>query len=223
MPLAQKTRRGRPKRDRVTLQQRREAILDAAAPVFARHGYQGAEIQLVADACGVAKGTIYLYFPGKEALFLAAVDRGMRRLCAAIDAAIDGIDDPLEQIAAAIRAYLQFFKDYPEYVELLIQERAEFRDRKKPTYFEHREENRERWRRALPRPDRRRPGPRRAGRAHHGRHRQPGLRHDVHQPLPGPAPAARRPGGGHPGHRVSRHFDAFGATAARLNAASGGR
>jgi AcrR family transcriptional regulator len=145
MPLAQKTRRGRPRRDRQTLQQRREAILDAAAPVFARHGYQSTEIQLVADACGVGKGTIYLYFPGKEALFLAAVDRGMRRLCAAIETAIEGIGDPLDQIAAAIRAYLQFFKDCPQYVELLIQERAEFRDRKKPTYFEHREENRERW------------------------------------------------------------------------------
>jgi hypothetical protein len=31
-------------------------------------------------------------------------------------------------------------------VELLIQERAQFRDRKKPTYFVHREANRERWR-----------------------------------------------------------------------------
>ena len=128
MAVAQKTRRGRPKRAAVQLQKRREEILDAAAPIFARLGYQNTEIQTVADACDVAKGTIYLYFPGKQALFLAAVDRGMRRLVASIDAAIENIDDPLDQLASAIRAYLQFFKDHHEYVELLIQERAEFRD-----------------------------------------------------------------------------------------------
>jgi AcrR family transcriptional regulator len=146
MPRAPRNRRGRPRQAPARLLQRREAILDAAAAVFARHGYPGTEIQFIADVCGVAKGTLYLYFAGKEALFLAAVDRGMRRLCAAIETAIAPIDEPLEQIATAIRAYLQFFKDYPEFVELLILERAEFRDRKKPTYFEHREANAGRWR-----------------------------------------------------------------------------
>ncbi|MCI0641081.1 MAG: TetR/AcrR family transcriptional regulator [Gemmataceae bacterium] len=146
MPVVSKERRGRPKRPVEQLQERREAILDAAAPVFARHGYPGTEIQAVADACNVGKGTIYLYFASKEDLFLAAVDRGMLRLCAAIETGIAGISDALDQLAAAIRTYLQFFRDYPEYVELLIQERAEFRDRKQPTYFEHRERNAERWR-----------------------------------------------------------------------------
>jgi len=55
----------------------------------------------------------------------------------AVDAAIEGVGDPLERIARAIRAYLAFYDGHPELVELLIQERAEFRDRKKPTYFEH--------------------------------------------------------------------------------------
>lgn len=145
MPIPPKARRGRP-RDEAHVQQRREEILDAAARVFARGGYPGTEIQAVADACGVSKGTIYLYFPSKQELFLAAVDRGMRRLCAAVEAAIADVADPLEYVAVGIRAYLQFFRDHPEFVELLIQERAEFRDRKKPTYFEHREANLGRWR-----------------------------------------------------------------------------
>ena len=54
--------------------------------------------------------------------------------------------DPLERIARAIQAYLAFFDSHPEYVELLILERAVFRDRKKPTYFEHRERNVGTWR-----------------------------------------------------------------------------
>ena len=59
---------------------RREQILDAAAEVFAQHGYRNTDVQFVADALQVGKGTVYRYFPSKEALFLAAVDRGMRRL-----------------------------------------------------------------------------------------------------------------------------------------------
>ena len=45
-----------------------------------------------------------------------------------------------------VRAYLTFFDEHPEVVELLIQERAEFKDRKQQTYFEHRERQLERWR-----------------------------------------------------------------------------
>ena len=46
---------------------------------------------------------------------------------------------------SAIETYLEFFAREPECVELLIQERAQFRDRKQPTYFEHRDANKGRW------------------------------------------------------------------------------
>jgi AcrR family transcriptional regulator len=125
---------------------RRQQILDAAALLFAKHGYVETDTQLLADELGVGKGTLYRYFPSKELLFLAAVDRVMCDLCRTIDSAIAAITDPLDQIAEAIRAYLAYCADHPECVELLMQERAQFKDRKKPTYFEHREANVERWR-----------------------------------------------------------------------------
>jgi hypothetical protein len=53
-----------------------------------------------------------------------------------MERAVKHIGDPLEMIAAAVRAYLEFFRSHPERVELLIQERAEFRGRKKSVYFE---------------------------------------------------------------------------------------
>jgi AcrR family transcriptional regulator len=123
-----------------------EEILDAAVKLFAKHGYSRADTQVLADDLGVGKGTLYRYFPSKQRLFLAAVDRVMRRLRAAIDARIAGVTDPLEQISEAVRGYLTFVADNPDFVELLIQERAHFKDRTKPTYFEHREANIERWR-----------------------------------------------------------------------------
>lgn len=133
-------KRGRPRNPEL-LERRREEILDTAARIFARLGYPGTDVQLVADALEVGKGTIYRYFPSKEELFLASVDRGMLRLRAEIDASVVDLTDPLDRVERAIRTYLSFFKDHPEFVELMIQERAEFRDRKKSTYFEHRDKD----------------------------------------------------------------------------------
>jgi AcrR family transcriptional regulator len=125
---------------------RQEEILDTAARLFAERGYADTDTQLLADELGVGKGTLYRYFPSKQHLFLAAVDRAMRHLRQTIDTSIEGIADPLERVATAIRTYLEFVANHPEFVELLIQERAQFKDRKKPTYFVHREANVERWR-----------------------------------------------------------------------------
>jgi AcrR family transcriptional regulator len=54
---------------RVEPQARRQAILDAALAIFAERGFDAARLDDVATRAGVAKGTLYLYFQDKEALF----------------------------------------------------------------------------------------------------------------------------------------------------------
>ncbi len=125
---------------------RRQSIVKAAARLFAELGYTDCEMERVATELKIAKGTLYLYFSSKEELFYACVDDGMRQMQTAVNAAADQVKEPFEQISHAIRTYFQFFEDYPEHVELLIQERANFKHRKRPTYFEYREANRARWR-----------------------------------------------------------------------------
>jgi AcrR family transcriptional regulator len=127
-------------------ERRREEIIDTAARLFARRGYSDTDTQVLADELGVGKGTLYRYFPSKQELFLAAVDRVMRKLGQCIDAAITGVEDGLEIVTRGVRAYIDFFAENPDFVELLIQERAQFKDRKKPTYFAYRDANAERWR-----------------------------------------------------------------------------
>jgi AcrR family transcriptional regulator len=125
---------------------RREEILETATELFAEHGFSDAVTQALAERLGVGKGTIYRHFPSKRELFLAAADRVMRKLQQQVDLRIAGISDGLERIERGIATFLQFFADHPSFVELLIQERAYFKDRKRPTYFEYREVNIERWR-----------------------------------------------------------------------------
>jgi AcrR family transcriptional regulator len=125
---------------------RREEILQIATELFAEQGFSDAVTQAIAERSGVGKGTIYRHFPSKREIFLAAADRVMVKMQGEILANIAGVEDGLEQVARGMKAFLSFFADHPEYVELLIQERAHFKDRKRPTYFEHREVNVQRWR-----------------------------------------------------------------------------
>jgi AcrR family transcriptional regulator len=54
--------------------QKRDLIITAAVTTFARKGYAGTRIIEVAQAAGIGKGTIYEYFPSKEALFFATLE-----------------------------------------------------------------------------------------------------------------------------------------------------
>ena len=56
-------------------QERHEAILDAAARLLLRSPERIASMADVADEAGLAKGTVYLYFPSKEELLLAVHER----------------------------------------------------------------------------------------------------------------------------------------------------
>lgn len=148
--MPQRRSPGRP-RDETLIARRHDQILTAATQVFAEQGYRQTDVQVVADRLQVGKGTIYRYFPTKEALFLAAVDRGMQKLKQQVQGARTRTDDPLEQISHAVCAYLAFFDDHGEILELIIQERAEFKDRKQSTYFVYHAAGLDPWRKIFSR------------------------------------------------------------------------
>jgi AcrR family transcriptional regulator len=54
---------------------RRQAILDAAEKLFVKHPERMASVSEVAETAGLAKGTVYLYFPSKEEMLLALHER----------------------------------------------------------------------------------------------------------------------------------------------------
>jgi AcrR family transcriptional regulator len=125
---------------------RRREIVSVATPLFASLGYADCDMERVAAELRVAKGTLYLYFEGKQDLFLACVDQGMQDLQSVLDRSIPPDEEPFRKIAKSIWVFLQFFDENPQHIELLIQERAIFRDRPRPTFFVYRDARRERWR-----------------------------------------------------------------------------
>ena len=93
---------------------RRDQIIAAAAECFARAGYHATTMADIAEAAGVSKGTPYLYFPSKEALFIALYEEWDCGLAARVDAAIGALDEPARQsprtiltaVASAIAAHV---------------------------------------------------------------------------------------------------------------------
>lgn len=99
-------------------EQRRQAILDAAIPLFAANGFTDTGISAIAQAAGISHGTVFLYFPSKEALFCAAVTEPLRSLERALS--IERTEGtPLERLQQVIRAHVRFVVQHRDYLRLV--------------------------------------------------------------------------------------------------------
>ncbi len=90
--------------------ERRRQILDAAKHVFADAGYHGASINAIIERAEIARGTFYLYFESKEAVFGALLDEAMTELrhrIVRIDTA-PGARAPKDQLHDSLSSLLTF-------------------------------------------------------------------------------------------------------------------
>jgi len=88
-------------------QDRREAILDVASRSFHEHGYAGTTMSAIAATLGGSKGTLWSYFPSKEALFAAVLDRATM----AYRARLAEILDPCGDLESTLRRFCKAFTE----------------------------------------------------------------------------------------------------------------
>ncbi len=90
---------------------RQAEILGAARVVIARDGLQKASMDRIAEQAGISKGTLYLYFQNKAALFREATAGGHAEMAAYVIGEMAQAQNPLAEIEAYVRATLQFCDD----------------------------------------------------------------------------------------------------------------
>ena len=83
---------------------RQEQILDAAHHLFLTKGYEATTIEDVLTAVGIAKGTLYHHFPGKEAILDAIVLRTVDAIVQRAQAAADGPQPATTRFLAVVGA-----------------------------------------------------------------------------------------------------------------------
>jgi len=86
---------------------KRERILRAAIDVFAESGYFNAKVTDIAKAAGVADGTIYLYFDGKEELLTTIFREHTRNYLQSLERDLAPVRSPEERVRIAIRHHLE--------------------------------------------------------------------------------------------------------------------
>ena len=110
---------------------RRAQILEAAAAIFAKKGYQRTPVKEIAERANIAPGTIYLYFESKRDLLFAIADRLIRHAWGQTQAEMAQLGEE-EYIAAVLRNTFDFVRQNRPFVRALVTEiwtDAELQDR----------------------------------------------------------------------------------------------
>jgi TetR/AcrR family fatty acid metabolism transcriptional regulator len=103
MPVAAPRRRPPARTEKID---KRDALLRAAIETFAARGFFNAQVADVARTAGVAAGTVYLYFRGKDDLLISIFEKTMKEAIAAGRQTIAALPDPLAQLRAITELHL---------------------------------------------------------------------------------------------------------------------
>ncbi len=99
-------------------------IIEAAAQLFAERHYHEVRMDDIAAKAEVAKGTLYLHFKDKEALYLGLILDGADRLCQEIEASFIGVTCPEEKVLRFVRESVRFLEQRPYFLELILHAEA---------------------------------------------------------------------------------------------------
>jgi len=100
---------------------RREAILAAAAHLYAARGFKGASVADLAKACRTSKSLIYHYFPSKDDILYAAMAAHLDALVAAAEAATQS-GSAEERLRALTRAFMRLYAGAQDSHKVLLNE-----------------------------------------------------------------------------------------------------
>lgn len=101
---------------------KRRAILDAAVREFAEHGFPASRIRDIAAEAGVAEGTIYLYFEGKDDLLLTAFREKVDEFCAAVGSILSSSAPFEERLARFVHLQFESIEADPALATVLLLE-----------------------------------------------------------------------------------------------------
>lgn len=122
-------RRAREKQHRI------QDILEAAEKVFFKKGFESATMNEIAQKAELGKGTIYLYFKGKDDVHRAIVEKGMDILFSLIEDAAISHACGMSKLETVWDSFMRFRTDYPNYCNAFIHYETKPRSESEPGDF----------------------------------------------------------------------------------------
>ena len=109
-------------RKRLTRDERRARILDAAASVFGERGYEGAVVDEIAGRAGVTKPVVYDHFSSKRDLYVALLELYTAELFASMSKRVLAEETPALRFQGAFDAFFQFAETHPSAWRILFRD-----------------------------------------------------------------------------------------------------
>ncbi|WP_165973923.1 TetR/AcrR family transcriptional regulator [Marinitoga lauensis] len=114
--------------DEEKIQKKKKLIMETAKKIFYEKGYENTSMNEIARELKMAKGTLYLYFSSKKDLFFSLVYEGLKILENIIKNDIKLAKNGLDKILNMGRAYIKFYREYPDYYSFVIKYESEKAD-----------------------------------------------------------------------------------------------
>jgi len=102
------------------IEQRREAVINAANRLFYLKGYENVSMDEIASEAELSKTTLYTYFKDKESLFFVIVNRGIKILIDMIEKETQRQQSPGINAQVIKTAVVQFLIEYPNYAQAYL-------------------------------------------------------------------------------------------------------
>src|SRR5262245_35012110 len=96
-----------------------EKILAAAARLFGARRFHEVRMEDVAVEAGVSKGSLYGYFPDKERMYRAVLERASRQLVAVLRERVAKAKSARDQLVALVSAVIAYFDPQPHLFDLI--------------------------------------------------------------------------------------------------------
>ena len=116
-----------PTRRRLTAEERRSAILDAALTAFSQKGYHATSLDDIAREAGVSKALIYEHFASKQELHADLIARNARELTQRVAGALSGveIESTVDRLATGLEAFFAFVEERRDAWRMLFRDAAD--------------------------------------------------------------------------------------------------
>lgn len=102
----------------------KEKILDAAKVLFSKNGFDGCNVDVIADKAMVNKATIYYHFKSKAILYETVLELNLRKFLHRVRKEIQKETSPVAQLKAFIYAYASNFAGNKHMAPIMLRELA---------------------------------------------------------------------------------------------------
>jgi TetR/AcrR family transcriptional regulator, fatty acid metabolism regulator protein len=97
-------------------------ILDAAQKIFAEKGFADATMDEIAATCGLAKGTLYLYFKSKRDVYLRTLQHGATELLERVTTNMQGVTGVRAKLRTIIATRVEHAEDNRDFIKIYLTE-----------------------------------------------------------------------------------------------------